>query len=348
MKKCFLIFAVALLGMQVIAQNHDRKEPFLVKSLSNETIKDAEVKTSGGSISVTAVSASEAKLEVYIYAHSENGKEDQSKEEIQKRLDELYDLTITVSNNKLTAIAKSKAKISDWKRSLTIAFKLFVPKNVSTDLSTSGGSINLDGISGNQLFTTSGGSLNIKNVSGKINGRTSGGSINLSNSSDDIELSTSGGSINAENCEGKLKLTTSGGSLNLKNLKGVINATTSGGSVRGGTIGGELTTHTSGGSIYLDDLSCSLETSTSAGNINVSIKELGKFIHISTSAGNITLGLPKSKGIDINLSADKIVMDKPENFKGEIDEEEVEGKLNGGGIPVKVKASSGRISLTLK
>jgi hypothetical protein len=348
MKKYFLFLVAVLLNYLVIAQNHNNKEPFLVKAFGNESIKAAEVKTSGGSISVTAVNAAETKVEVFVYAYSQNGKEDLSKEEIQKRLDELYDLTISVSNNKLTAIAKSKEKINDWKKSLSIAFKVFVPKNVSTDLTTSGGSISLDGISGNQEFTTSGGSLNIENVSGKINGKTSGGSINLSNSTDDIELTTSGGSINAENCEGKLKLTTSGGSLNLRNLKGEINATTSGGSVRGGNIGGELKTHTSGGSIFLNDLSCSLETSTSSGSIHVSMKELGKFINISNSAGNINLELPKDKGLNLDLSAQKIIMDKPENFKGTIDDDEMEGALNGGGIPVKVKTSNGRISLVLK
>src|SRR5436853_3780015 len=162
------------------------------------------VETSGGGISVACVPASEARIEVYVSPN--NNKNDLSKAEIQQRLNELYDLNISVASNKLTATAKSKERIKDWKKALNISFKVFVPKNVSTDLSTSGGSISLTNVSGNQNFSTSGGNLNVDNVSGKVDGRTSGGGIDLENSKDDIELTTSGGSVHARNCEGKLRL----------------------------------------------------------------------------------------------------------------------------------------------
>jgi hypothetical protein len=346
MKKYLLFLLLAALQVSVMAQFKSDKEPFMTKSLSNESVKNVEVQTSGGSISVSGVAASEARIEVYVSPN--NNKNDLSKEEIQKRLNDLYDLTISVANNKLTATAKSKERITDWKKSLNISFKVFVQKNVSTDLTTSGGSISLTNLSGNQNFSTSGGSLNVDNVSGKVDGRTSGGSINLENSKDDIELTTSGGSINAKNCDGKLRLSTSGGSLDLKDLKGDIRATTSGGSVMGKNVEGELIAHTSGGSIHLSDLSCSLETSTSGGNIDVSIKQLGKYVKISNSAGNIDLELPKGKGVDLDLSADKIKTDHLDNFNGKVDDDEVNGKLNGGGVLVRVNAGSGRIYLGLK
>ncbi len=342
MKKYLLFFLLA--SLQFSANAQPGKEPYMTKSLSNESIKDVLVETSGGSISVSGVSAAEARIEVYI---SGNNNRDLSKEEIQQRLNDLYDLNVSVANNKLSAIAKQKRNISDWKKSLNISFKVFAPKEVSTDLSTSGGSISLDNLSGKQEFSTSGGSLNIDNVSGHVKGRTSGGSINLENSKDDIELSTSGGSIEAKNCDGNLRLSTSGGSLDLNDLKGQINATTSGGSVHGSSIGGELMAHTSGGNIHLSDLSCSLETSTSGGHIDVSIKELGKYVKISNSGGGIDITLPKDKGVDLDLSG-KIADTHFENFNGKIDEYEVNGKLNGGGVPVRADAGSGKIHVTLK
>jgi len=346
MKKYFLFLLFVAFQLSMKAQFNSDKEPLIIKSLSSESIKNIEAQTSGGSISVSGVNTSEAKIEVYVSAN--NNRNELSKEDIQQRLNEMYNLTISVSNNKLTATAKSKERITDWKKALNISFKIFVPKNVSTDLSTSGGSISLTNIYGDQNFSTSGGSLNVDNVSGKVDGRTSGGSINLENSKDDIELTTSGGSINAKNCDGKLRLSTSGGSLDLKDLKGDIRATTSGGSVVGRNVEGELIAHTSGGSIHLSDLSCSLETSTSGGNIDVSIKQLGQYVKISNSAGNIDLALPKGKGINLDLSADKIKTDHLDNFNGKMDDDEVNGKLNGGGVTVKVDAGSGRIYLALK
>lgn len=346
MKKYLLLLLLTAVQFSVKAQFKSDKEPFMTKSLSKETINNVDARTSGGSISVSAANASEARIEVYV--SPSNNKNGLSKEEIQKRLTEMYDLNISVANNKLTATAKSKERIKDWKKALNISFKVFVPKNVSTDLETSGGSINLTGISGTQNFSTSGGSLNVDNVSGKVDGRTSGGSINLEDSKDEIELTTSGGSISAKNCDGKLRLSTSGGSLDLKDLKGEIKASTSGGSVVGRNIGGELMAYTSGGNIDLSDLACSLETSTSGGNIDVSIKQLGKYVKISNSGGNIDLELPKDKGMDLDLSGDKIKTDHLEKFSGKIDDDEVNGKLNGGGIPIRVQAGSGRISLALK
>ena len=343
MRKLFLLMFISAIGFYTNAQN---KEPYMTKSLSGESVKNTEVQTSGGSISVTGVNAAaETKVEVYISGN--NGKNEISKEEIQKRLEQ-YDLNVSVSNNKLTAIAKPKERNMDWKKGLSISFKIYVLKNTSTDLTTSGGSISLTNLTGNQNFTTSGGSLNIDNVGGKIDGRTSGGSITVQNSRDDIDLTTSGGSIKANNCDGKLRLTTSGGSLNLEGLKGDIKAATSGGSVNGKNISGELVTHTSGGSIHLYELACSVEASTSGGGIDVEIKELGKYVKLSNSGGGIDLLLPKGKGVDLDLSGNRIKTDQLGNFDGKIEDDSLQGKLNGGGVSVKVRSSSGRINLAFK
>src|SRR5882672_8381581 len=134
MKKYLLFFLIAGLQLSVKAQKSDK--PFMTKSLSNESIKDVEVETSGGSISVSGVAVSEARVEVYI---TSNNNKELTNEEIQQRLNEKYNLSVSVANNKLTAIARTKEKINDWKKALNISFKVFVPKNVSTDLSTSGG-----------------------------------------------------------------------------------------------------------------------------------------------------------------------------------------------------------------
>lgn len=347
MKHTLLLLLLGCCTMLLQAQDRSNKEPYMVRSLSGDAIRNVEVQTSGGSISVAGGAASEARLEVYVQPN--NSREQQlSKEEIQRRLDEYYTLTISTSNNKLTAIARPKENNMDWKKGLNISFKVFVPQNVSTKLITSGGSISLTKLSGSQDFTTSGGSLHVADVSGKINGRTSGGSIHVADTRDDIELATSGGSIEAENCSGKIKLHTSGGSLKLNGLKGTIQANTSGGSVDGRAIEGELAAHTSGGNIRLNDLSCSLETSTSGGNIDVAITELGKYVTISNSGGNVDLQLPGNKGADVNLSGRRVNAGTLTNFSGNKEEDELRGKLNGGGIPVTVNAGSGRINLSLK
>jgi hypothetical protein len=340
MKQLLVTCLFTVTSLLAMAQNE--KTPYLSNSYK-ESVKDVEVQTSGGSISVEA--AADTRIEVYVQGN--NGKT-LSKEEIQQRLDAMYTIDLGVSGNKLHAIAKPKSKITDWKKALSISFKVFVPKDVSTDLATSGGSISISGLNGKQDFTTSGGSLEIKNTSGKVDGRTSGGSIYVKNSKDEIELTTSGGSIYAKNCDGKIKLTTSGGSLHLDDLKGDIKATTSGGSIKGSSISGELLTHTSGGSIKLEGLSCSLDASTSGGGINVSVTSLGKYIKLRNSGGGIDLELPAGKGMNLDIAGNRIKTNKLSNFDGKVDEDEIEGKINGGGIPVEIKSASGTVSLAFK
>lgn len=346
MKKLVCLLLLSGFAIAGIAQKQG-ETPYMTKPFGNTSIKKVESETSGGNITISSVAASEAKVEVYIWPSNYSDRDKVSKEEIEKRLED-YDLKVAVNGNTLTASAKSKKHNMDWKRGLSISFRIYVPKEVSTDLTTSGGNIRLSDLSGTHEFTTSGGNLDISSLKGNIHGVTSGGNINIQNSDNNITLTTSGGNVTATNCTGEIKLKTSGGNVDIRELNGNIDATTSGGHVKGNDLKGELEAHTSGGNVVLQDLSCSLETSTSGGNISVTVKELGKFVRIDNSGGNIDLQLPANKGIDLKLSGDKIKTDQLSNFTGKVEEDEINGKLNGGGTPVTVKASSGRVSLRVK
>jgi len=349
MKKLFSLLLVSAFAIAVNAQFNAEKDPYIVKSLSNESLQKVLVETSGGSITVEGVAASEARIEVYVRANNWKGNSFLNKDEIQKRLDENYTLEIGVSGGQLSAIAKQKKQINfNWKKGLSISFKIYVTKDIATKLSTSGGSIALSNLSGSQDFKTSGGSLTVDDVSGVIKGRTSGGSISLHNAKDDIDLSTSGGSIEAKNCTGNIELNTSGGSLTLRDLSGKVNARTSGGSVSGDNIEGELYAHTSGGSVDLNRLACSVEASTSGGHIDVEVVKLGSYVKLDNSGGNITLSLPKDKGVNLDLHGNKIKVDPLTNFSGSKEDDDLTGTLNGGGALVKVHAGSGKITLKMK
>ena len=343
------ILLLLLAGLQIgAAQAQSGRAPYLKKSLSGESLQRIELQTTGGNIAVVGVPAGEARLEVYVWGNHSNDDRDLSKDEIEKRLTEQYDLNISVNDHKLTAVAKPKVRNMNWRKGLTISFKAYVPEAVSSNLQTSGGNISLKNLTGTQDFHTSGGNLDIDVVSGKLTGRTSGGNISLTDSKDDIDLQTSGGNIEAANCQGNIRLGTSGGNLSLRLLKGTVHATTSGGSVTGEEITGELSTHTSGGNIRLRDMSCSLSASTSAGNVDVDMKDPGKYVSLSTSGGNVSLMLPQGKGMDLKLYGEEVKASSLNNFKGQLDGKHIDGAINGGGLPVKVDNSGGRINLSFK
>ncbi|HEY2583312.1 MAG TPA: hypothetical protein VGI43_15985, partial [Mucilaginibacter sp.] len=181
MKNCFLVLFIACQSYVAFGQDWN-KTPYDTRSLANDAIKNVYVKTSGGSISVSGEAGQAPRVEIYVRG---NNNQEFSREEIKKRLDEDYDLKVSVSDHELHAEAKRKHDGGgdwDWRRQLSISFKIYVPKQVSTHLGTSGGSIHLDNLSGDENFSTSGGSLHIETLTGTIKGETSGGSIEVSNS----------------------------------------------------------------------------------------------------------------------------------------------------------------------
>ncbi|WP_080054599.1 DUF4097 family beta strand repeat-containing protein [Spirosoma aerolatum] len=337
------LLGVTTLSLTTLANRpSDDPAPYQTKTFSGN-INTVRAETSGGSLTVEGGSGKDVKVEMYVRGNNGNGNLD--KAEIEERLRD-YDISITQEGNTVVATAKRRNNDRDWKRSLSIGFKFYTPRNIATDLRTSGGSIHLAALTGTQKFRTSGGSLHMSDVDGDINGQTSGGSIHLdgcqANGSGEIDLQTSGGSIEAKSSSGKMRLHTSGGSIRLTDLKGPIDAQTSGGSVNGEDIEGDIKAGTSGGSVRLENIAGSIDASTSAGGVDVSISKLTGPIRLSTSAGSVRVRMPLDKGISLNLSGNHIKIPL-NNFSGDTDRNHIKGTLNGGGIPVTLSASAGSV-----
>ena len=342
MKNLTATFAFLFISFAIFAQS-DTEKPYMVKTFSAKDITNLKMNTSGGSLTVVGTTDAEAKIEVYVRSNNWNGSDNLSKEELEERLKN-YELSITQEGS--TIVANSKSKDGNWgKKSLSIAFKAFVPQKSSVDLRTSGGSISVKGITENVNGKTSGGSISVRNCKNNINLRTSGGSISADNSSGNIDLSTSGGSISASDLDGKIDLKTSGGSINLDALKGTISAITSGGSIKATELRGESIVKTSGGSIALREIYGTLDAATSAGSLDAEILELGKSLNLSVSSGSMTVKMPMNKGVDLDCTAQKINTGTLYNFKGNTEKTSLKGTLNGGGIPVTMRVSSGTLTI---
>ncbi|GAB2518752.1 DUF4097 family beta strand repeat-containing protein [Spirosoma aerophilum] len=342
------LLSVSTLALTSLAQNRnsDRDAPYQTKTFSGN-INAVRAETSGGSLTIEGGTDMNAKVEMYVRANNWNDRLD--KGEIEDRLKD-YDIFIAQEGGTIVATAKRHNNLTNWKNSLSISFKFYTPRKVTTDLRTSGGSIHLASLSGTQKFRTSGGSLHLEDVDGDINGQTSGGSIHFdgcqAGTSGHLDLQTSGGSIEGKSSTGKMHLVTSGGSIRLTDLKGNIDARTSGGSIQGESIEGDIKASTSGGGVRLANVAGSLDASTSAGSVDVSLTKVGEYVRLNTSAGSIRVKMPLNKGMDLNLRGNRVNMpDNLSRFEGDIEKDRVRGKLNGGGIPVEIAASSGSVSV---
>ena len=115
MKKMLTLFVALTVWTASLAQD----SPYMTKSLSNDAVNDVYARTSGGGIAVSGVSVSETRIEVYITGN--NNRNTLSKEEIKKRLED-YNLDVSVSGHKVTAVAEPKHNNMNWKQGLNIVF----------------------------------------------------------------------------------------------------------------------------------------------------------------------------------------------------------------------------------
>lgn len=279
-------------------------QPYLSKEFTIEGKGNLDVKTSGGSISVAGNNSNKVVVDMNV---RRNGKTvDPEDQEVRKLLEE-YNIDISKNGNKVSAIAEKKG--NNWGRNnLSISFTVSVPEAMSCQLNTSGGSINIEKLSGEQDVNTSGGSINIKEITGNTRARTSGGSIKV------------------EQYQGKLDANTSGGSINMSNSRG------------------DLTVNTSGGSINLDDVAGNVTANTSGGGIKAKILVLEDNLTLTTSGGSINAVVPKGLGMDLDLKGNH-VNTKLTNFTGEAKKNKIVGSINGGGAKVRMATSGGSVNL---
>ena len=334
MKKLLVLFVGVILSASCITVNTQSQgnTPLISRTFTASSIKQVEATTSAGSITLIGDAGSEAKVEVY------SSRSDWSAERIKQVLNENYTIDIKLEGGKLIASAKPKKSINWNNQGLGISFKISVPRQVNSNLQTSGGSISISNLSGSQNFKTSGGSLSVANVSGNITGATSGGSINVTDSNDKINLTTSGGSINATACSGTINLATSGGSINLSSLTGNIYAATSGGSISASSISGMIKAGTSGGSVRLAGISGNVDASTTGGSIDVKVISTGDYVKLSNS-GNISLTLPSGQGYNLKVKANKVETSSLKDFRGNVESKSLDGTVGSGGAEINVKSS---------
>ncbi|TXE05923.1 DUF4097 family beta strand repeat-containing protein [Algoriphagus aquimarinus] len=286
-----------------VSASEFQADPYLTKEFTLNGSGNLRVETSGSSVAVTGGNGNEVIVAVYV---KYDGKEIETEDAVVERELENYTLDISQSGNTISVIVKKKNNIGRSK--LILSFKVQVPTEMSSKFQSSGGSISVEGINGNQEIATSGGSIQVLNSRGYVNTHSSGGSLKVENFEGNVDVQSSGGSVKVNLLTGDLKVNTSGGSVNLEEISGSISANTSGGSIR------------------------------------AQLSNLEKELSMKSSGGSITAVVPDGLGLNLDLSGGR-VNSKLSNFSGEVKKDRILGKINGGGIPVTMQSSGGSINL---
>jgi DUF4097 and DUF4098 domain-containing protein YvlB len=215
----------------------------------------------------------------------------------------------------------------DWD-DFQVQWNIRVPARYNVNVKTSGGGIELDNLGGTVEARTSGGSISTGRLGGEATLRTSGGSITIDGGSAKIDARTSGGSIRVGDTNGPVDVRTSGGSITLARVRGNVVA------------------RTSGGGISIDEASGSVDASTSGGSIRAQISgPITADSKLSTSGGGVTVSIAPNVAVDLDARASGggVRSDIPVTIQGTMDDDELRGKINGGGPKLVLRTSGGGI-----
>jgi hypothetical protein len=151
--------------------------------------------------------------------------------------------------------------------------------------------------------------------------------------------------------QGQVKLHTGDGSIHVSNLKGNMELDSGDGNLEVEGADGALHARTGDGHIRADGRFDGLEIKTGDGRVDTRA-ETGSTLgetgwEVDTGDGNITLEIPSNLKADVELQSGDghINLEIPLTVEGRLKDNHLQGKLNGGGPPLRVHTGDGSIAL---
>src|SRR6267143_4165866 len=232
-------------------------------------------------------------------------------------------------------------------------------------LETEGGHIKVLDVAGDLMAVTGGGHINVGNIAGGASLRTGGGHIRAGQIGGRAELDTAGGNITVAQAGSFVSVRTGGGQIDFGEVRGSVHAQTGGGGIRVMYVSGPMELESSSGSICLTRVAGALQAATSGGTITAWINpdppsgggnvRLAGASQLASGNGDILVFLPRNLAATIDatvanggkrhIEADPalhLTMQASTHGSGPV---HAMGVLNGGGAPLKLRTTAGKIRL---
>jgi TonB family protein len=237
--------------------------------------------------------------------------------------------------------------------------------HTAAKLETEGGHIQVLDVAGDLTALTGGGHINVGNIAGGATLHTGGGHIRAGQIGGRAELDTVGGNITVAHAWSFVSVHTGGGQIDFGEVRGSVHAQTGGGGIRVMYVSGPMELESSSGSICLTRVAGALQAATSGGTITAWINPdspaEGGNVHLAGASqlasgnGDIIVFLPRNLAANIeaivasggehHIEADPalhMTMQASTNGTGTV---HAMATLNGGGAPLKLKTTGGKIRL---
>src|ERR1700737_4950531 len=230
-------------------------------------------------------------------------------------------------------------------------------------LETEGGHIQVLDVAGDLAAFTAGGHINARNISGDASLHSGGGHIRAGQIGGRADLQTDGGNITVGQAGNLVSVRTGGGQIDFGEVRGSVRAQTGGGGIRIMYVSGPMEVESSAGSICLTRVAGTVRAATAGGTItawiNPDAPSSGGTVHLpglsqlTSGNGDIVVFLPRNLAADIDavvesggerrIEADPALALQIQNRgSGPV---RAMGALNGGGPPLKLRTTAGKIRL---
>lgn len=317
-----IVMLTALLLLNGFA-NDD--QPTITKIFDMNQPGTLNASSSGGGVQVKTHDQPKVEIQAFV---RKNGRLLSSSDRDLNEILENFELDFSKNGSAISAVVKRKSRMN-FLNNVGISLTILVPREMSCNVSSSGGGVKVYGVKGTHNFSSSGGGVQIENVTGTTEAKSSGGGVKAYKQNGNIRLSSSGGGVTVEDAIGTISAHSSGGGVHLNNIHGDAEASSSGGGV---SVNGEAD--------YV-------KATSSGGSVRIDIRGLSKELYLKSSGGGVSAIIHDGDklGLDLDLRSDRVNIDL-HNFSGTSEKDRVNGTMNNGGIPVYMRASGGNINMS--
>jgi TonB family protein len=231
-------------------------------------------------------------------------------------------------------------------------------------LETEGGHINVLDVAGDLWAFTAGGHINARNISGDASLHSGGGHIRAGQIGGRADLQTDGGNITVGQAGNLVSVRTGGGQIDFGEVRGSVRAQTGGGGIRIMYVSGPMEVESSAGSICLTRVAGTVRAATAGGTITAWINpdassssggtvRLPGLSQLTSGNGDIVVFLPRNLAADIDATVESggerrieadpaLALTIQKSGSGPV---HATAALNGGGAPLKLRTTAGKIRL---
>jgi Putative adhesin len=217
----------------------------------------------------------------------------------------------------------------DLRHNISISYDIAVPAESQVRAHSGSGEQIISGVSGGVEVDAGSGDLKIDNAGGRVRAHTGSGAITLNHIQGNVHAEAGSGDIRGTDIAGGFEAHTGSGRIEVsQSAPGAVSVETGSGDVEARGVHG------------------SLDASTGSGDVRIDGEPTGGWT-IHTSSGAVRLKIASSSGFDLDArtSSGSISTTQSVAVQGNLGHKELRGKVNGGGVPVTIRTSSGDIEI---